>query len=68
MFALKRETEHPLRRGDGPVGMIISPSRELARQTYEVVEHFSEYLAKEVYCMCGMSCDMSCCVMKCDII
>merc|ERR1740136_67940 len=34
----------PLSRGEGPFGLIICPSRELARQTYEVAEGFIEAL------------------------
>ena len=30
----------PIMPGEGPVGLIVCPSRELARQTYEVVEQF----------------------------
>ncbi len=35
MLALEMETKLPFIRGEGPVGLIICPSRELARQTYE---------------------------------
>lgn len=47
MFALRAELTLPLVKGEGPTGIICSPSRELARQTYEVVENFSEHLAKD---------------------
>jgi ATP-dependent RNA helicase DDX41 len=30
----------PLEGKEGPIGLILCPSRELARQTYEVVEYF----------------------------
>ena len=36
MMALEQEKRLPLTRGEGPVGLIICPSRELARQTFEV--------------------------------
>ena len=44
MFALRAETKLPLTRGEGPVGMIVCPSRELARQTCDVVKHFTKQL------------------------
>ena len=40
MMALEEERRMPLSRGEGPFGLIICPSRELARQTYEVAEGF----------------------------
>ncbi|WVQ72071.1 hypothetical protein IAR50_001615 [Cryptococcus sp. DSM 104548] len=35
MSSLEMEAKVPFVRGEGPVGLIICPSRELARQTYE---------------------------------
>ncbi|KAF8522148.1 DEAD-domain-containing protein [Hysterangium stoloniferum] len=35
MFGLEEETKLPFTRGEGPVGIILCPSRELATQTYE---------------------------------
>ncbi|CAL5421906.1 unnamed protein product [Camellia sinensis] len=40
MVTLQEELMMPIVRGEGPFGLIICPSRELARQTYEVVEQF----------------------------
>lgn len=40
MIALQEEMMMPILPGEGPFGLIVCPSRELARQTYEVVEHF----------------------------
>ncbi|KAJ6996178.1 DEAD-box ATP-dependent RNA helicase 35A [Populus alba x Populus x berolinensis] len=40
MIALQEEIMMPIMPGEGPVGLIVCPSRELARQTYEVVEQF----------------------------
>lgn len=40
MVALQEEIMMPIVPGEGPFGLIICPSRELARQTYEVVEEF----------------------------
>lgn len=42
MIALQEEVMMPIAPGEGPFGLIICPSRELARQTYEVVEQFLE--------------------------
>lgn len=30
--------------GEGPFGVILCPSRELARQTFDVVDYFCKYL------------------------
>ncbi|KAL7423632.1 DEAD-box ATP-dependent RNA helicase 35 [Cryptotrichosporon argae] len=35
MQSLEAETRLPFMRGEGPVGLILCPSRELARQTYD---------------------------------
>ncbi|KAL7516800.1 hypothetical protein ACHAWX_001778 [Stephanocyclus meneghinianus] len=40
MAALEEEARMPLVPGEGPVGIVLAPSRELARQTYEVVMEF----------------------------
>jgi ATP-dependent RNA helicase DDX41 len=40
MCALEQETTRPLQGGEGPVGLVICPSRELANQTYDVASHF----------------------------
>jgi ATP-dependent RNA helicase DDX41 len=37
----------PLVKGEGPVAIIMAPARELARQTYENVCHFTEALAAD---------------------
>lgn len=36
----------PLLPGEGPVGIILAPSRELVRQTYEVVTEFCDEISK----------------------
>ena len=36
----------PVTRGEGPFGLILCPSRELARQTYEIAAHFCQHLAQ----------------------
>jgi ATP-dependent RNA helicase DDX41 len=45
MAALQEEARLPLVKGEGPTGLIICPSRELARQTYEVLQGFVDSLA-----------------------
>ncbi|KAI9110181.1 hypothetical protein K1719_018623 [Acacia pycnantha] len=40
MLALQEEIMMPIVPGEGPFGLVVCPSRELARQTYEVVEQF----------------------------
>lgn len=49
LFALEEETNLPLQGGEGPIGLVLCPSRELARQTFEIVEYFSEALVKGNY-------------------
>lgn len=45
MIALEEEKRLPITRGEGPFGLILCPSRELARQTFEVAHHFCQHLA-----------------------
>ncbi|XP_070540287.1 probable ATP-dependent RNA helicase DDX41 [Ptychodera flava] len=47
MFALEQEKRLPFVKNEGPYGLIIGPSRELARQTHEVIVHFSRCLEAE---------------------
>ena len=35
--------------GEGPCGLIVCPSRELARQTFEVIEGYTRQLASAGY-------------------
>lgn len=49
MFALEEEVNMPLEPGEGPVGLILCPSRELAKQTYEVVDYFARALGRGGY-------------------
>jgi ATP-dependent RNA helicase DDX41 len=44
MLALEEELKLPLDPGEGPIGLILCPSRELARQTYE----FVDYICKNI--------------------
>jgi len=39
MYSLEEEMNMPLVAGEGPIGLVLCPSRELARQTYENLEY-----------------------------
>lgn len=41
MFCLEQEARLPFQRDEGPYGLIIVPSRELAKQIHDVIEHFT---------------------------
>ncbi|GJP41901.1 hypothetical protein CLOM_g1521 [Closterium sp. NIES-68] len=45
--ALQEEVRMPLVAGEGPTGLIVCPSRELARQTYDVVNEFADALRND---------------------
>jgi len=47
MMALEEETKLPFIRGEGPVGIILCPSRELANQTFDNIVTWCAALAKE---------------------
>lgn len=47
MFALEEEAKLPFVRGEGPVGVILCPSRELATQTHENVLTWTAALARD---------------------
>lgn len=47
MFCLEQEVSMPFVRNEGPYGLIICPSRELAKQTHEIVQFFSAQLQKD---------------------
>lgn len=49
MFALEEESNMPLEGGEGPLGLVLCPSRELARQTFEVVEFYLKALEEGGY-------------------
>ncbi|XP_060527604.1 ATP-dependent RNA helicase abstrakt [Cylas formicarius] len=46
MFCLEQEVKMPFIRNEGPYGLIICPSRELAKQTFDIVQHYSISLRK----------------------
>ncbi|TFY82145.1 hypothetical protein EWM64_g1873 [Hericium alpestre] len=63
MFALEEEVKLPFVRGEGPVGIVLCPSRELASQTYENIVQWTEALSSSgqyprlntLLCMGGIS-------------
>ena len=46
MFALEQEIALRFKRGEGPYGLIIVPSRELAKQIYDVIIWICDALPK----------------------
>uniref|UniRef100_A0A668AKZ3 RNA helicase n=1 Tax=Myripristis murdjan TaxID=586833 RepID=A0A668AKZ3_9TELE len=62
MFALEQEKRLPFCKREGPYGLIICPSRELARQTHGIIEYYCKLLEEEgapqlrsALCIGGMS-------------
>ncbi|CAM8877383.1 unnamed protein product [Rhodiola kirilowii] len=49
MVAYQEEVMMPIAPGEGPFGLVICPSRELAKQTFDVVEQFLESMKKYGY-------------------
>ncbi|ETL89070.1 hypothetical protein L917_11912, partial [Phytophthora nicotianae] len=49
MLALEEEKKMPIIGREGPFGLIVGPSRELMRQTFDVVKHFTTHLFKAGY-------------------
>ena len=47
MAAMQDELRMPLERGEGPIGLILCPSRELARQTLEVIDGFTAAIKED---------------------
>ncbi|KAK5644772.1 hypothetical protein RI129_006072 [Pyrocoelia pectoralis] len=46
MFCLEQEMKMPFIKNEGPYGLIICPSRELAKQTFDIVQFFCDALQK----------------------
>ncbi|KAK0183167.1 hypothetical protein PV327_001234 [Microctonus hyperodae] len=44
MFCLEQEVGMPFIRNEGPYGLIICPSRELAKQTFDIIQHYTNSL------------------------
>lgn len=52
----------PLIRNEGPIGLILCPSRELARQTHEIIAHYCEVqLCTVLLLYCLAYCSVLCC-------
>ncbi|KAJ4448686.1 hypothetical protein ANN_00076 [Periplaneta americana] len=50
MFCLEQETRLPFIKNEGPYGLIICPSRELAKQTHDIIMHYCSGLPQEIRC------------------
>jgi len=46
LCSLEQELRAKVQGGEGPYGLIIAPSRELAHQTYEVLEFYTDQLVQ----------------------
>ncbi|XP_025406333.1 ATP-dependent RNA helicase abstrakt [Sipha flava] len=49
MFCLEQEVKLPFKPNEGPYGLIICPSRELAKQTFDIINHYITYLERANY-------------------
>ncbi|PKI85689.1 RNA helicase [Malassezia vespertilionis] len=49
LFAAEAERRLPFKHEDGPLGIIICPSRELARQTFDTIRAIAQALAHDGY-------------------
>lgn len=49
MFCMEQERKLPFQNNEGPYGLIICPSRELATQTYEVIKYYTSALSSQGY-------------------
>ncbi|KAI9224131.1 P-loop containing nucleoside triphosphate hydrolase protein [Blastocladiella britannica] len=47
--AMEEEMKLPFQPGEGPVGLIVCPSRELANQTYSIIRTYADILAQNGY-------------------
>ncbi|OQS01773.1 DEAD/DEAH box RNA helicase [Achlya hypogyna] len=47
--ALEQEVKMPIVSREGPFGVILGPSRELMRQTFEIIQHFTRALFQAKY-------------------
>ncbi|XP_044754884.1 ATP-dependent RNA helicase abstrakt [Coccinella septempunctata] len=43
MFCLEQEYKLPFVKNEGPYGLIICPSRELAKQTFDIIQYFCSF-------------------------
>uniref|UniRef100_A0A0B6ZNL0 RNA helicase n=1 Tax=Arion vulgaris TaxID=1028688 RepID=A0A0B6ZNL0_9EUPU len=61
MFCLEQEKKLPFLKREGPYGLIICPSRELAKQTFDIIKLFGDIMSgagfptlRPVLCIGGM--------------
>ncbi|WFD29124.1 RNA helicase [Malassezia sp. CBS 17886] len=54
MFSVEAERRLPFAPGEGPLGMVMCPSRELARQTYESIRAMALALEQDGYASIGV--------------
>ena len=47
IFCLEQEKRLPFVSSEGPYGLIVVPSQELAKQIQEAIEYFCSYLSKD---------------------
>ena len=47
--------QRPLKEGEGPIALILVPTRELAVQIYQEIRMFTKYLSIDVSCVYGGS-------------
>lgn len=67
MFCLEQEKKMPFLENEGPYGLVIVPSRELANQINDVINYYTDVLAtngyprvKSVLCMGGLDMKEQC--------
>ncbi|EUD68400.1 hypothetical protein C922_01422 [Plasmodium inui San Antonio 1] len=56
MICLEGELRCQIEEGEGPLGLIVCPSRELATQTHNVIKYFCDFLHKDNYPMLRSLC------------
>lgn len=49
MFCIEQEKRLPFIKNEGPYGLIICPSRELARQTHEIIKYYCGCMEDDGY-------------------
>ncbi|CAG9770534.1 unnamed protein product [Ceutorhynchus assimilis] len=47
MFCLEQEVKMPFIKNEGPYGLVICPSRELAKQTFDIIQYFCGHTSKK---------------------
>ncbi|KAF0979005.1 hypothetical protein FDP41_002075 [Naegleria fowleri] len=60
MYCYLEEKRKKLREGEGPLGLILCPNRELAKQTFDLVEYFFKGIEK--YDKSGIQLNVSLCI------